>query len=116
MQSEHQPPAHHVARVAIGLDPLPGRTEVLRQGAPGRLRVRGDQRAHLTQIARGDPAAAVREHDIHGGLTTTAPPGTQAPHPPPPLPPTPPPPPASSSPPTPGRAGQNRNRSFEQRL
>jgi hypothetical protein len=66
MELEHEPPAHHVAQRAVGLDPAPGATQPLGECATTLLGMRRDQRTDERNVGDGDGATAIAEHGIHG--------------------------------------------------
>jgi hypothetical protein len=65
MELEHEPPAHHVAQRAVGLDPVPGATQPLGERATALLGMRRDQLPDERDVGDGDGATAIAEHGIH---------------------------------------------------
>ena len=54
MQRQHQSPANHIARLAVGLNPVPGLAHFDRESAPAQARVLGDELPQESDIGRTD--------------------------------------------------------------
>jgi hypothetical protein len=67
VELEHKTATDHVAKLAVGLAPVPGLAEVLGEGAAAGAWVLSDERADEVDIGGGDRATAVLERDVHGG-------------------------------------------------
>lgn len=76
MEIEHEASAHHVAKLAIGLTPVPGLTEELRERSATRFGVASDELAYELEIGVGDlPATVLHFHGREGSGEGS---GTQA--------------------------------------
>ena len=73
VQGEHQSPAHHVAWLPIGLHPIPGLAELLRQGAATEGRMDVNQLLDEGHVGIRDLATAILHfhvHDLQGSRPT----------------------------------------------
>jgi hypothetical protein len=65
VQLQHQAPGDHVARAAIGLPPVPGRTELGREPPPTQTGMGGDQLADKFNFLGANLAAPVNKLALH---------------------------------------------------
>ena len=68
MECEHEAAADHVAKLTVGLAPVPGFAEELRKFPATGAGVLGDESADKLDVALGDhPPPVLQLHFFHGG-------------------------------------------------
>jgi len=76
VQGQHQPASNHVSRGSIGLDPIPGLADLLRQCPSAGRRMFGDQFVDERHVGVRDDTASVFQLYVHGPQRSTSTIGT----------------------------------------